>query len=108
MFEIQKNHPIPPRNRRVLAEKTKEFLMSLQIGDSFFMPFNNEDKDSKTYSKQGRALSSMVGYMRKSDKYPTFNATIRLVREQEQYGLRVWRIAIKAPTSAEPAEPAEA
>ena len=76
MIQIDKNIPIPPRNRQGRNDD-KYPIRDLDVGDSFIMPAKN----TNTASGYVRAAAKRLGDGRKFT-----------VRKTED-GIRVWRIA---------------
>lgn len=76
MWKIDKGVPVPKRGHRL----EKAPLLDMAVGDSFFVPKNDEDGDTFRGRMYGKAKTAGI------------RVTIRRVEEGGVDGHRVWRI----------------
>lgn len=54
MITIERDIPIPVRKRTEVCIKDSQFIKNMEIGDSFFLPANNQPEIKSIRSRYGR------------------------------------------------------
>ena len=82
MYKIEKNIPIPSIPKKNLL---KYPFNEMEIGDSFFVPWSEEEKKSKL--RMQRKRTSILGSARnlKSNK-------IKIKTRKSEDGIRIWKV----------------
>jgi|TARA_R110002072_G_scaffold280624_1_gene443042 hypothetical protein len=95
-MKIDKNIPIPKRNYGAVIPKYP--WKHMEIGDSISIPIDADNKVIKKSYKAGqlcqktvRAKSYFAGVTR---GHPEYKFCHRVVKEDEGYALRIWRIEV--------------
>uniref|UniRef100_A0A6M3JQ62 Uncharacterized protein n=1 Tax=viral metagenome TaxID=1070528 RepID=A0A6M3JQ62_9ZZZZ len=85
IYETEKGIEVPRHSRRMSQTLTNR-LLSLEIGDSFFIKC---EAQNKRRSVQSTVLAIAIR-LKKEDK--TLSFTTRKWMRNNEYGIRVWRI----------------
>ena len=88
MFKIDKNIPIPPKQRPMTEQKKYPFH-EMQIGDSFFIPKNLKYENKHRIKNTRNIRSSVINCLK---KYNAKNEPIKISTRTNEHGMRVWRI----------------
>jgi hypothetical protein len=94
MFTIDKNVPPPPNARDGRGGRPSKYpFASMEIGDSFLVPYPREARTSDEAVELRRATKNIITSAVSQYKIRTGNRSQKYTTRAEDSGVRVWRIA---------------
>lgn len=94
MFTIDKNVPPPPKGHGGPAGRPSKYpFASMEVGDSFLVPYPREARTSDEAVKLWQATKNLITNAVSQYKIRTGNRSQQYTTRAEDSGVRVWRIA---------------